>query len=191
MRRPGSSREAALAGVDLHGAMVKVVRASCPQRVGLEGICLKHTAEMLYLLSPYNVLHGALLAAAAACTCELTRGAMRSGSEAQLRVCLCRRRVGVPRRRQHARGAASAAGGQAQRHARAPSKCAARSGTDMNALCTSKSRVCPHGVHLPALHRRSKLSHDRHLAQPHRGSAVARCGNGTSALLRRQARRVP
>ena len=60
MRRPGSSREAALAGVYLHGAMIKVVRASCPQRVGLEGLCLKHTAEMLYLLSPYNVLHGAL-----------------------------------------------------------------------------------------------------------------------------------
>jgi hypothetical protein len=29
--------------------------------VGLEGICLKHTAEMLYLLSPYDVLHGALM----------------------------------------------------------------------------------------------------------------------------------
>jgi RNase P/RNase MRP subunit p29 len=37
--------------------MLAVVRASCPQRVGLEGICLKHTAEMLYLLSPYDVLH--------------------------------------------------------------------------------------------------------------------------------------
>ena len=56
-RRPGGSREAALAGVDLHGAMVKVVRASCPQRVGVEGLCLKHSAEMLHLLTPYDVLH--------------------------------------------------------------------------------------------------------------------------------------
>ena len=111
----GASREAALAGVDLHGAMVKVVRASCPQRVGLEGICLKHTAEVLFLLSPYNVLHGASLAAAPAPWLRAHAEPTRSGAEARLRVCLCSRRMGVPRRGQRAGGPASAAGGQAQR----------------------------------------------------------------------------
>jgi hypothetical protein len=35
-----------------------VLRARCPQRAGLEGICVKRTAQALHLVSPQDVLHG-------------------------------------------------------------------------------------------------------------------------------------